>query len=59
MNECEVSIPVSFGYTGRILISLLNGRLTSKSILSEEHHIATLESLIELLRAAGYTVNKD
>lgn len=41
---------------GRAVLSIVNGVVTAVNVLSNEHHIATLDALIELLRAAGYTV---
>lgn len=43
---------------GRAVLTVINGTVTAVSLLSEQHRIATLEGLIELLQAAGYTVTR-
>lgn len=55
----QINLPIIPGKSGRYLITVVNGILHSFMPLLAEHHVATLESLIELLRAAGYTVSKD
>lgn len=44
---------------GRAVLTIINGAVTAVTVISSRHRIATLESLIELLQAAGYTVTKE
>ena len=43
---------------GRAVLTIVDGSVTAVNILTGTHHIANLESLIELLQAAGYTVTR-
>lgn len=43
---------------GRAVLHIVNGVIVAVNTISSTHHIATLDSLIELLQAAGYTVTK-
>lgn len=43
---------------GRAVITIAGGVVTAVSALTGAHYVATLDALIELLRAAGYTVTK-
>ncbi|MHC1939299.1 hypothetical protein ACYP3S_10375 [Klebsiella pneumoniae] len=43
---------------GRAVLTIVDGAVTAVNVLTGAHHIATLESLIELLQAAGYTVTR-
>ena len=43
---------------GRVVLTIAKGVITAVRPLHSDHYIATLETLIELLQAAGYTVTK-
>lgn len=41
---------------GRVVLDVIDGDVSNVTVLTVEHHIATLSALIELLKEAGYTV---
>lgn len=43
---------------GRVVLTIINGAIATINNISSDHYISTLEGLIELLQAAGYTVTK-
>lgn len=43
-------------FTGRILLTLENGRVVSERTISASEHLANLNAFIELARLAGFTI---
>lgn len=46
------------GFTGRILLTLENGRIVSERTISAGEHLANLNAFIELARLAGFTITR-
>ncbi len=44
--------------TGRVVLTIADGAITAVQPIHSNQFITTLETLIELLQAAGYTVTK-
>jgi len=49
-----LQLPADF--SGRVLLSLMNGELQSDRSLRDDEHIASLQSFLELATMAGYQV---
>ena len=43
-------------FSGRVLISLVNGEVESELRLSDREHVATLNAFLEIALSAGYQV---
>lgn len=45
-------------FTGRILITFVNGRVVNERTISAGEHLANLNAFIELARLAGFTITR-
>lgn len=43
-------------FTGRILLTLENGRVVSERTISASEHLASLNAFFDLARLAGFTI---
>lgn len=55
IEELEDGLPRN----GRVVVTCTDGRISSYEIVRDEQYIASFETLIELLCAAGYAVTKN
>lgn len=52
------TLPIEKGFNGRVLVDVERGHITSYMPLRDDQHVASLETLLELLAMAGYLVTK-
>ncbi|WP_370512546.1 hypothetical protein [Dickeya sp. ws52] len=52
----SAKLSVSPNFTGRVLVYVENGRVTSDAPLLDDEHVGRMGVFLELARRAGYTV---
>ncbi len=52
----DITVQVTPGFTGRILLHVKNGQLEAHEPLLPGYHLSTLQGFLEMAQAAGYEV---
>jgi hypothetical protein len=53
----NITVNVPYGFSGRLLLNIGNGELKKQTDIPQNYIFGSFDSLVELMRDAGYCVN--